>query len=106
MDCGKPLAEARADIDACVGLFEYYAELANFSVQAGAPLISGNLCKHYPGVSCSHVVRLIARHLVAAPPVLHHMIACPTDTHSLFLGQPAKTRFGHLSGIYDCSLRS
>ena len=35
---------------------EYHAALANFSADARAPLISGNLCKFYPGVRCSKVV--------------------------------------------------
>jgi betaine-aldehyde dehydrogenase len=36
MDCGKPLAEAEADMDFCIGIMRYYAEIAPVELTAEA----------------------------------------------------------------------
>ena len=40
MDCGKPLSEAEADIDACAGYFDYFAGIAPEALKA-SPLPTG-----------------------------------------------------------------
>merc|ERR1719473_1039919 len=38
-DCGKPIVESRADMEACIAMFDYFADLAEkLDVQNAAPV--------------------------------------------------------------------